>query len=147
MISKKKKKVFTEIARGFPAEIRISSGFSGQKHVFSKIKKKRSSSQKRHKIWCQSPKNTNLDLDLRSRSHEPVNFFGAQSSLGGAQFLFGGTSSQLGGHGRGLPPRGAGSGSQEFAMRGGLFGGSGGEAPSCRRLGIWEQISFFGKRT
>ena len=48
-------------------------------------KKKRSSSQKRHKIWCQSTKNTNLDLDLRSRSLEPVNFFGAQSSLGGAQ--------------------------------------------------------------
>ena len=28
--------------------------------------------------------------------------------------------------------------SQKFAM-GGLFGGSVGEAPSCRRLGVWEQ--------
>ena len=55
-------------------------------------------------VSCQSTKNTNLDLDLRSRSPEPVNFFGAQSSLGG------GTSSQLGGHGPGMPPGGAGSG-------------------------------------
>ena len=43
-------------------------------------------------------KKHNLGLVLRPRSPEPVNFFGAQSSLGGAQFLFGGgTSSQLGG--------------------------------------------------
>ena len=49
-----------------------------------------SSSQKRHKIWCLSTNNTNLDLDLRSRSPRPVNFFGAQSSLRRAQFSFGG---------------------------------------------------------
>ena len=36
-----KKKVFTEIAKGFPAEIGNSSGFSSQKHVFSKKKKKK----------------------------------------------------------------------------------------------------------
>ena len=76
----KKRKVFTEIARGFPAEIANSSGFSGRKEVISKQKKRSSST-----------KNTNLDLDLRSRSPEPVNFFGAQSSfLGRAQFSFGG---------------------------------------------------------
>ena len=106
-----KKKVFTEIARDFPAEIGNSSGFSGRKQVIFKSKK-RSSSQKRHKIWCQSTKNTNLDLDLRSRSTEPVNFFGAESSLARAQFSSGGggcTSSQLGEHGPGMPPRGAGS--------------------------------------
>ena len=84
----KKKKVFTRIARDFPAEIANSSG---RKQVVSKKKKKKSSSsQKRHKIWCPSTKNTNLDLDLRSRSPDPVNFFGAQSSPGGAQFSFGG---------------------------------------------------------
>ena len=79
-----------EIARDFPAEIANSSVFSGRKQVISK-KKKTSPSQKRHKIWCQSTKHTNLDLDLRSRSPDPVNFFGAQSSLGEAQFSFGGT--------------------------------------------------------
>ena len=76
-----------------------SKRYSGRNRKFKRFfrpktgvlqKKKRSSSQKRHKIWCQSTKNTNLDLDLRSRNPEPVNFFGAQSSLGGAQFSFGG---------------------------------------------------------
>ena len=67
-----------EIQAVFPAKNRWSR------------KQKRSSSQKRHKIWCQSTKNPDLDLDLRSRSSEPVNFFGAQFSLGRAQFSFGG---------------------------------------------------------
>ena len=91
---------------------KMSKGFSGRNRKFkcffrSKTgdlqKKKRSSSQKRHKIWCQSTKNTNLDLDLRTRSPEPVNFFGAQSSLGGHK-------QSVGGHVPGMPPRGAGSG-------------------------------------
>ena len=34
--------------------------------------------------------NTDFGLDLHSSSPDPVNFFGAQSSLGGAQFPFGG---------------------------------------------------------
>ena len=79
--------------------------------MISKKKKERSSSQKRHKIWCQSTKNTNLDLDLRSRSPEPVNFFGAQSSLGGHNFRLGGHKQSVGGHGPDMPPRGAESGS------------------------------------
>ena len=108
MISKKKE-VFTEIARDFLAEIGNSSSFSGRKHVISK--KKRSSSQTSHEIRCQSTKNTNLGLDLHSSSPEPVNFFGAQFSLGGETiFVWGGTSSPLGGHDPGMPPRGAGSG-------------------------------------
>ena len=96
-----------------------SKGFSGRNRKFrrffrpktgdlkkKKKKKKRSSSQKRHKIWCQSTKITNLDLDLRS----PDNVFGAQSSPGGGTvFVWGGTSTQLGGHGPGMSPRGAGS--------------------------------------
>ena len=49
------------------------------------------------KFGVSPQKNTNLDLDLRTRSPEPVNFFGAQSSLGGHNFRLGGTSSQLGG--------------------------------------------------
>ena len=52
-------------------------------------KKKSSSSQKRHEIRCQSTKNTNLGLHLHSSSPNPVNFFGAQPRLGGAQFSFG----------------------------------------------------------
>ena len=46
-----------------------------------------------------------LGLDLHSSSPEPVNFFGAQSSLGGTQFSFGGEQAViLGGHGPGMPP-------------------------------------------
>ena len=79
----------SEIQAVFPTENRWSP----------KKKKKRSSFQKLHEIRCQSTKITNLGLDLHSRSPEPVNFFGAQSSLGGeAEFLLGGgTSCQLGG--------------------------------------------------
>ena len=40
--------------------------------------------------------NTNLGLDLHSSSPEPVNFFGAQSSLAGAQFSFGGHKQSFG---------------------------------------------------
>ena len=89
-----------------------SKRFSGRNRKFKRYfrpktgdlkKKKRSSSQKRLKIWCQSTKNPSLDLDLRSRSPEPVNFFGAQSSLGGGTiFVWGGTAPVC-------PPRGAGS--------------------------------------
>ena len=59
--------------------------------------KKRFLSQKFYEIRCESTKitkirvaNTNLSLDLHPSSADPVNFFGAQSSLGGAQLSFGG---------------------------------------------------------
>ena len=45
--------------------------------------------------------NTNLNLDLHSSSPEPVNFFGAQSSLGGGTIF-------VWGDGPGMPSRGAG---------------------------------------
>ena len=44
------------------------------------------------------------DLELRCSHTELVTFFGAQSSLGGHNSCFGGTSSDLEGHGPGLPP-------------------------------------------
>ena len=108
---KQKKKVFPEIARDFQAEIGNSSGFSGRNRKFKRffrpktddLQKKKSSSQKRHKIWFQSTQDTNLDLDLRSRSPEPVNFFEPQSSLGGHNFRLGGTRSQLGARPRYAP--------------------------------------------
>ena len=86
---------------------------------FSEDQKKRSSSQNFYEIRCESTKttkiravNTNLGvlgLDLHSNIPESVNFFGAQSSLGGGTiFVWRGTSSHLGGHGPGMPPRGAG---------------------------------------
>ena len=102
----------SEVQAVFPAENRWSpkkkkirlhwncKGFFGQIRKFKRFfwlktgdlqKKKRCSSQKRHDIRCQSTKNTNLGLDLYSSSPEPVNFFGAQSSFGGAQF-WGGTA-------------------------------------------------------
>ena len=78
-----------------------------KKDLQKKQMKKRSSSQKRHKIQCQSTKNTNLGLELRSRSPETVNFFGAQSSLGGAQFSFGGAQAASWGARPRYAPRGA----------------------------------------
>ena len=51
-------------------------------------------------VWIRAV-NTNsgvLSLDFHSTSSEPVNFFGAQSSVAG------GTSSHLGGHRPGMPP-------------------------------------------
>ena len=80
-----------------------------------RTKKKRSSSQKFYEIRCESTKitkiravNTNLGvlgLDLHFNSSEPVNFFGAQSSLGGAQFLFGGAQAVIwGGMAPEFPP-------------------------------------------
>ena len=86
-----------------------------------RTKKKRSSSQKFYEIRCESTKitkiravNTNLGilgLDLHFNSPEPVNFFGAQSSLGGAQFSFGGHKQSFGGVWPRNAPRGAGPGS------------------------------------
>ena len=107
MISKKK--VFTEIQRGFPAEILQFKQLFQPKT--GDLQKKTSSPQKCHEIRSQSTKttkiplaNTNLGLDLHSSSPEPVNFFGAQSSHGGTIFIWGGTSSQLGGHSPVMPP-------------------------------------------
>ena len=79
-----------------------------------RTKKKRSSSQNLNEIRYKPTKitkkqflltnfraiNTNLGvlgLDLHSSSPEPVNFYRAQSSIGGAQFSFRG-------HGAGMPP-------------------------------------------
>ena len=69
--------------------------------------KKRSSFKMFYEIRCESTKITKLravsmnlgvsGLDLHSKIPEPVNFFGAQSSLGGYNF-------RLGGHGLGMPP-------------------------------------------
>ena len=75
--------------------------FSGRNRKFKRffraktgnLQKKRFLSRKCHEIRCHSTKNTNLGLDLHSSSTEPVNFFGAQSSLGGAQaVIWGGTA-------------------------------------------------------
>ena len=91
-------------------------------------KKKRFSSQKFYEIRCESTKITKLravntssgvlDLDLRSSSPEPVNFFGEQSSVGrGTIFVWGGTSSHLGGHGPEMLPQGAGLQSNQTLLR------------------------------
>ena len=90
-----------------------SKGFSGQNREFKRFfrsktgdlqKKKRFSFQKCHEVRCQSTKstkiivaNTNFGLDLHSSSPEPVNFFGAQSSLGGDNFRLGGHKQSFGG--------------------------------------------------
>ena len=116
-----KKKVFgSTISTNSGHRLKILCDFS--RILKCRIRKKRSSSQTFYEIRCESTKiakiravNTNLgvlDLDLHFNSPEPVNFFGAQSSLGGAQFSFGGAQAVIwGGHGPGMPPRGAGPGS------------------------------------
>ena len=102
-------KVKTKASKGFSGQNREFKRFFQPKAGDLKKKKKRFSSPKCHEIRCQSTKftkipmaNTNLSLDLYSSSPELVNFFGAQSSLGGHNF-------RLWGHGPGMPPRGAGS--------------------------------------
>ena len=99
-----------------------SKGFSGRKWEFKRFlqpktgdlqKKKRSSSQKssfspqnvrkyqwQTPIWASicTPAAPSLEISL---GHSP--------RLGGHNFCLGGTSSHLGGHGPGMPPRGAGS--------------------------------------
>ena len=127
--AKTKNKVFsTNIFTNFGYRLKILAIF----HDFlSKEQKKSYSSQK---FRCESTKitkkqfllsnsravNTNLGvlgLHLHSSSPEPVNFFGAQSSLGGGHNfrLGGGHKQSFGGHGPGMPPsRGAGFAEQEF---------------------------------
>ena len=88
--------------------LQICKGFSGRNRKFKRFfwpkagdlqkkYKKKSSSQKRHEIRCQSTKNTNLGLDLHSTSPEPVNFFGALSSLVGATIFVWGHKQSFGG--------------------------------------------------
>ena len=94
MISKKKKKVFTEIARDFPAEIRILSGFSNtcspkkKKGFHPKNFIKSGVSSQKTLIWISicAPEATSL---LTSSGHSP---------------RLGGHKQSVGGHGRGLPP-------------------------------------------
>ena len=113
---KRKKKVFTsKISTNSVYRLKILAIF----HEFSSEDlKKRSSFQKFYEIRCEFSKitkilavNTNsgvLGLDLHSSSPKPVNFFGAQSSLGGRghNFRLGGTSSHLRRHGPEMPPLG-----------------------------------------
>ena len=89
---KKKNKVFTEILSDFPAEFKNSNAFSGPKQAISKKKKVFIP-----RMSCKLRKYENFGLDLHSSSPNPVNFFGAPSSLGGAQFLFGGHKKSFGG--------------------------------------------------
>ena len=90
----------------------VSKFFRFSTNFLVKTKKKRCSSQKFYEISCESTKitkrqfllansravNTNLGvlgLDLHSSSPEPVNFFGAQSLLGGHKQSFGGAQAVI----------------------------------------------------
>ena len=109
----KKKRVFSsKISTNSGYRLKIRAIF----HEFlNEDEKKRASSQKFYEIRCESTKiakirtvNTNLGvsgIDLHSNSPEPVNSFGAQSWLGGAQFSFGGAQAVTwGGTAPGCPP-------------------------------------------
>ena len=112
MISKKKKKVFTEIETDFSAKIGNSNAFSGQKQVISKkkkvfteietdfsakfgnlyafsaqkqvISKKKRSSTKLSRIFRQKSEIQTLFRPSRHLLHN----FGTQFLLGGAVFIF-----------------------------------------------------------
>ena len=101
----KKKQVFsTNISTNSGCRLKILAIFH---EYLSKDRKKRFSSLKFYEIRCESTKITKrqfllansravttnlgvLGLDLHSSSPEPVNFFGAQFSLGGHKQSFGG---------------------------------------------------------
>ena len=109
-----------KIKKVFSSKISTNFGFRPEIlaifHEFlSEDQKQRSSTQNFYEIQCDSTKitkiqavNTNLGvlgLDLHSNGPEPVNFFGAQPSLVGAQFLFGGHKQSFGGaQPRNAPP-------------------------------------------
>ena len=95
--------------------IRLKILASFLKFLSEDQKKKRFLSQNFNEIRCKSTKitkiravNTNLGvlgLNLHFNSPEPVNLFGAQSSIGGGHnFRLGGHKQLFGGHGLGMPP-------------------------------------------
>ena len=106
-----KKKVFTEIARDVPTE-NYSSGFSDRKQVISqKKKKKKGLHSKNFTKSCVSPQETRIWTSICAPEAPSLLIFSGHSPrLGGHNFFrLGGTSTQLRGHGPGMPPRGAGS--------------------------------------
>ena len=91
---------------------KIYSSVDRMKKVKTK-KKKRSASQKFYETLCESTKiskicaaNTNLGVLV---APSLLIFSGHSPRLGGTIFVWGGTSSHLGGYGPRMPPRGAGS--------------------------------------
>ena len=100
-----------------------SEGFSGLNQKLKRffrpktgdLQKKRSSSQKCHEIQCQSTKITKIPLantnwastNLHSKSPSLFISSGHSPRMGGTIFIWGGTSSQLKGHGPGMHTRGA----------------------------------------
>ena len=95
----KKKGLQSKTSQKFWSSSQNSCNFP---RIKSEGQKKRSSFQNFSEIRCESTKitqiraiNTYLEVlgfDLHSGSPEPVNFFGAQSSLGGTIFIWGGTA-------------------------------------------------------
>ena len=100
---KTKKKVFSsKIFTNFGYPLKILAIFHEFLSEDQKMKKKGLRIKNFYEIRCESTKitkirvaNTNLGHDLHSSSPEPLNFFGAQSSLGGAQFSFGGAQAVI----------------------------------------------------
>ena len=93
-------------------------GFSGRNRNFKRIfrpktgdlQKKKSSSQKRHKIRCQSTKTLICASICAPEARSLLISSGHSPRLGGHNFRLGGTRSQLGGYGPAMPPCAAGSG-------------------------------------
>ena len=114
-IKRTQNKVKTKKKKIFSSKISTNSGYCLKIHaIFNKFlsedqKKKilsqniyeiRYESTKITKIWAVKTNLKVLGLELHSNSPEPVNFFGAQSSVlawGSTIFIWGGTSSHLGG--------------------------------------------------
>ena len=103
----KKKKIFSKIARDFPAEIGNSSGFSGRKQMISKKKGLHPKNVMKSGV---SPQKTPILASICTPVAQSLLISSGHSpGWGGTILVWGGTSSHLGGHGPGMPPRGAGS--------------------------------------
>ena len=96
---KKKKKVFTKIARDFPAEIANSSGFSGRKQMFSR-KKKGLHPKNVTKSGVSPPKTLILTSICASEALTLFISSGHSPNLRGHNFCFGGHKHSVGGGAR-----------------------------------------------
>ena len=115
----------SKIQRDFPAGNRNCKRFSARNRKFKQFFRPKTGDLQKKKVFI--PKTSRNPLSVKKKhqfgprfalqySPNPVNFFGAQSSLGGAQFSFGGQKQSFGGHVPGMPPRGAGSVLVEFTV-------------------------------
>ena len=98
-----------KIQRDKNKETEDSEGFSGRNQKFKLFFRPKSGDLQKKKVFirtmsCKLRKYENFGLDLHPSSPKPVNFFGAQSSLGGHNFRLGAQEVIWGGTAPVCPP-------------------------------------------